>query len=164
MPVIRMEFTIQAPQRICFDAARSIDLHMESTARTREKAIGGVTSGLIKLGESVTWEAVHFGIKQNLTAKITEMEEPRYFVDEMVKGAFKRFRHTHEFVVLGENSTKMLDIFDYSSPFGIVGKVFDWLVLEAYMTRFLRTRNEYIKEVAEAKAQELQHIAKKSQE
>lgn len=162
MPVIRMEFTIQAPQQICFDAARSIDLHMESTVSTREKAIGGVTSGLINLGETVTWEAVHFGIKQHLTAKITEMEAPRYFVDEMVSGAFKRFHHTHEFVPLGENETKMLDTFDYSSPFGILGKLFDWLVLEAYMTRFLRTRNEYIKQAAEAKARALQQESKKS--
>ncbi|MFP3392220.1 SRPBCC family protein [Brevibacillus sp. SIMBA_040] len=153
MPVIRMEFLIQAPQQICFDAARSIDLHMESTANTRERAIAGVTSGLIQLGESVTWEAVHFGIKQNLTAKITEMEEPRYFVDEMVSGAFKRFRHEHEFIPLGQSQTRMLDIFDYTSPFGLLGKIVDSLVLEKYMTDFLRTRNEYIKSVAEAQAQ-----------
>lgn len=151
MPVIRMEFLINAPQQICFDAARSIDLHMASTAKTRERAIAGVTSGLIECGESVTWEAVHFGIKQNLTATITEMEEPRYFVDEMVAGAFKRFRHEHEFIPLGATQTRMLDTFDYTSPFGIVGRLFDWLVLEKYMASFLRTRNEYIKSVAEAK-------------
>ncbi|MFS0556932.1 SRPBCC family protein [Brevibacillus sp. 179-C9.3 HS] len=156
MPVIRMEFLIHAPQQACFDAARSIDLHMESTASTREKAIGGVTSGLINLGESVTWEAVHFGIKQNLTAKITEMDEPRYFVDEMVAGAFKRFHHRHEFIPVTDNLTRMIDIFDYTSPLGILGKLADWLFLEAYMRRFLRTRNEYIKQVAEAEAKALQ--------
>lgn len=155
MPVIRMEFLIHAPQQICFDAARSIDLHMESTAKTRERAIAGVTSGLIQLGESVTWEAVHFGIKQNLTAKITEMEEPRYFVDEMVAGAFKRFRHEHEFIPSGQSQTRMLDTFDYTSPFGLLGKIVDRLVLEKYMTDFLRTRNEYIQSVAEAQAKDI---------
>lgn len=156
MPVIRMEFIIHAPQQICFDAARSIDLHMESTASTRERAIGGVTSGLIKLGESVTWEAVHFGIKQHLTAKITEMEEPHYFVDEMVDGAFKRFHHTHEFIPVSENLTRMIDVFDYTSPLGVAGKIADSLFLKAYMTRFLRTRNEYIKQVSEARAKAVQ--------
>lgn len=57
-----------------------------------------MTGGLVELGQSVTWEAVHFGIKQLLTAKITELHYPHYFVDEMVSGAFKRFRHVHEFI------------------------------------------------------------------
>lgn len=149
MPVIRSELVIDAPQQLCFDAARSIDLHMESTSRTGEKAIAGVTSGWIELGESVTWEAIHFGIKQRLTAKITEMDNPRYFVDEMVSGAFKRFRHEHEFIPVGKNQTRMLDTFDYSSPLGILGKMADRLFLEAYMTRFLLERNLYLKQAAE---------------
>jgi len=152
MPVIRMEVEIDAPQQICFNLARSIDSHMESTARTREKAIGGVTSGLIRLGESVTWEAVHFGVKQRLTAKITEMEEPWFFVDEMVQGAFKRFYHKHEFIPLGEKKTRMIDTFDYTSPLGVLGKLADVLILERYMRRFLLERNLYLKEKAERQA------------
>jgi ligand-binding SRPBCC domain-containing protein len=150
VPVIRMEMVIDAPQQICFEVARSIDYHMESTAGTQEKAIAGVTSGLIGLGEFVTWEAVHFGVRQRLTAKITEFDEPRFFVDEMVSGAFKRFRHVHEFIPLGTNRTRMIDTFDYTSPLGILGKLADWLVLEKYMTKFLRQRNEFLKFVAEA--------------
>jgi len=150
MPIIRMDIEIDAPQQICFDLARSIDSHMESTARTRERAIGGVTSGLIRLGESVTWEAVHFGIKQRLTAKITEMEEPQFFVDEMVQGAFKRFYHKHEFIPLAENKTRMIDTFDYTSPFGFLGKIVDVVMLERYMQRFLLERNLYLKKKAES--------------
>jgi ligand-binding SRPBCC domain-containing protein len=150
MPFIHMELEIDAPMQICFDFARSIDSHMESTAQTQERAIGGVTSGLIKLGESVTWEAVHFGIKQRLTAKITEMDEPHFFVDEMVHGAFKRFYHKHEFISLGENKTRMIDTFDYTSPLGILGKLADVLFLEKYMTQLLWNRNVYLKQAAEA--------------
>ncbi|WP_419878193.1 SRPBCC family protein [Brevibacillus centrosporus] len=156
MPVIRSELMIEAPQQVCFDAARSIDLHMESTAKTGEKAIGGVTSGLIELGESVTWEAVHFGIKQRLTAKISEMEQPRFFVDEMVSGAFKRFRHEHEFIPVGKDRTRMLDTFDYTSPLGLLGRIVDRLVLEAYMTRFLLERNLYLKQVAEKQFKQME--------
>jgi hypothetical protein len=46
--------------QICFDLARSIDLHKISTAHTNETAIAGCTGGLIGLNEFVTWEAVHF--------------------------------------------------------------------------------------------------------
>lgn len=125
---------------------------MESTARTRERAIGGVTSGLIQLGESVTWEAVHFGIKQRLTARITEMDEPHFFVDEMVQGAFKRFYHKHEFISVAENKTRMIDTFDYTSPYGILGKIADVLFLERYMQNFLMERNLYLKRTAESQA------------
>lgn len=157
MPVIHSELIIAAPQQICFDMARSIDKHMESTSRTREKAIAGVTSGLIRLGESVTWEAVHFGIKQRLTATITEMDEPHFFVDEMVKGAFKRFYHKHEFVPLASDTTKMIDTFDYTSPCGILGRWADWLFLENYMARFLYERNLYLKQAAEEHFASLRH-------
>lgn len=79
MPSIRIELLINAPAEVIFDLARSIDIHAKSTAQTKERPIGGRTSGLIELGESVTWEAIHFGIKQKLTAQITEMERPHFF-------------------------------------------------------------------------------------
>lgn len=148
MPVIRTELMIHAPIERCFDLARSIDIHAQSTSQTGERAIAGVTSGLIELGESVTWEATHFGIRQRLTACIMEMERPHYFVDEMVRGAFQRFRHTHEFVSLAEG-TRMIDTFDYDAPLGIIGRLADVIFLEKYMTRFLVRRNLYIKKVAE---------------
>lgn len=148
MPVIRTELFIRAPIEVCFDLARSIDIHAESTSQTRERAVGGRTSGLIELGESVTWEAVHLGVKQRLTAKITELERPHYFVDEMVKGAFKGFKHTHRFEPR-DQGTLMTDMFDYESPLGLLGKLADRLFLEEYMRAFLVKRNGYIKQVAE---------------
>lgn len=148
MPTIETDLLIFAPPEICFDCARSIELHMESTAQTRERAIAGRMSGLIELGETVTWEAVHFGIKQQLTAKITEFEKPVHFVDEMVKGAFKSFRHTHEFTVV-EGGTHMKDVFSYTSPLGVLGKLADVLFLENYMKGFFVHRNNVIKAAAE---------------
>ncbi|MGB8954560.1 MAG: SRPBCC family protein, partial [Tumebacillaceae bacterium] len=104
--------------------------------------------GLIERGESVTWEAVHFGIKQRLTAKITEMERPYRFVDERVSGAFHSFYHVHEFHST-EEGTRMIDTFQYRSPFGPLGRLADVLFLKRYMTRFLLERNLYIKQLAE---------------
>lgn len=85
------------PKAQLFDLARNIDAHKNSMARSREEAVAGVTSGLISLGEEVTWRAWHFGVPLRMTSRITQMVEPDYFVDEQVKGPFRRFRHVHEF-------------------------------------------------------------------
>ncbi|MBD0378765.1 SRPBCC family protein [Paenibacillus sedimenti] len=151
MPIIKSELYIKAPIEICFDLARNIDIHTQSTSQTKEKAIGGVTSGLIELGQSVTWEAIHFGIKQHLTAKITEMDYPHFFVDEQVEGAFKRFWHCHTFTP-HHGGTWMVDEFDYISPLGLLGKLADKLFLEQYMREFLMKRNLYMKRIAEQSA------------
>ncbi|OAS82996.1 MULTISPECIES: SRPBCC family protein [Metabacillus] len=153
MPIIKTDMFIYAPRDICFDVARDIDIHTQSTSHTDERAITGVTSGLIGLNETVTWEAIHFGMKQKLTVRITEYDFPYRFVDEMEKGAFKRFYHVHEFVEKA-NGTLMIDTFDYTSPFGVIGKMVDQMFLERYMKEFLITRNRYIKTIAEEKVRE----------
>lgn len=148
MPVIRIETIIKAPIYAVFDLSRSIDLHKLSTAHTNEEAIAGVTSGLINLGESVTWRAKHFCIYQKLTSKITAFDSPNYFVDEMVKGAFKRFKHEHIFKEIPEG-TLMIDIFDYTSPLSFLGKLADILFLKKYLLKLLTKRNDTIKQFAE---------------
>src|SRR4051812_7850396 len=97
MPVIEYQQFIKAPVELCFDLARSVDIHTKTTANTKEMAVDGVTEGLLEEGDAVTWEAIHFGIKQRLEAKVTLMEKPNKFVDIMVKGAFHSFVHTHQF-------------------------------------------------------------------
>jgi ligand-binding SRPBCC domain-containing protein len=149
MPLITLNTIIHAPLEICFDLSRSIDLHTISTQHTGERAIAGVTTGLIGLGETVTWQAKHFGIWQTLTSKITEFDRPIYFVDEMVQGAFNRFRHEHRFEPRN-GSTLMTDVFDYTSPLGPLGKLADALVLRKYMTQLLEERNRIIKLYAES--------------
>lgn len=153
MPAIHLETIIKAPVDLCFDLSRNIDLHLASTKQTREAAIAGKTSGLIGLDETVTWRAKHLGVWQTLTSKVTGMDRPRFFVDEMVKGAFKSFRHEHHFLEIGEN-TKMTDIFIFESPFGILGKVADLLFLKRYLTNLLAKRNSVIKEFAEMSPQQ----------
>jgi ligand-binding SRPBCC domain-containing protein len=148
MPKIELTTTIDAPIEKVFDLSRSIDLHMESTKQTGEKAIAGKTSGLIELGETVTWRAKHFGIWQTLTSKIVEYDRPNLFVDEMVSGAFKSFRHEHHFIASGDQ-TIMKDVFEFESPLGILGRIFNKLILTRYMTKLLVKRNGAIKATAE---------------
>lgn len=149
MPRIELRIEIKASKEIVFDLARSIDLHKISTEHTREEAIAGKTSGLIGLNESVTWRAKHFGIYQKLTSKITAFNRPTFFVDEMVKGAFKSFRHEHHFTDLN-GGTLMIDYFEYKSPFGVFGKLADKIFLKKYMLDLLEKRNETVKDFAES--------------
>jgi ligand-binding SRPBCC domain-containing protein len=148
MPVIKHEIYIEAPIQVCFDLARNVQIHMQTTAKTKERAIEGVTEGLMEKGDHVTWEAVHLGVKQKLTSKITEMETPYRFTDEMVEGAFHSFQHIHEFIESG-TGTVMKDTFTYISPLGLLGKLADRLFLEKYMKKFIVNRAMAFKKIAE---------------
>ncbi len=148
MPKIVLKTEIHSTIEICFDLSRSIDLHKISTAHTNEEAIDGKTSGLIGLNETVTWQATHFGIKQKLTSKITAFKQPNYFVDEQIKGIFKSFYHEHKFEQFGEKAI-MTDSFEFESPFGWIGKIFNHVILTNYMKTLLINRNNVIKDFAE---------------
>ncbi|MCM3694740.1 SRPBCC family protein [Neobacillus niacini] len=148
MPLIEHKQFIKAPIEVCFDLARDVNVHTQTTLKTKERAVGGVTKGLLEEGDSVTWEAVHFGIKQRLTARVIFMEKPHSFVDVMVKGAFKSFIHIHQFTAEGKG-TMMIDHFQYKSRFGPIGVLIDKLFLEKYMKRFIVIRAKELKKIAE---------------
>jgi ligand-binding SRPBCC domain-containing protein len=149
MATIELITRIQAPPERCFDLSRSIDLHVASTSRSDERAVGPRTAGLLALGEEVTWSARHFGVRQRLTSRITAFDRPRHFRDSMVSGAFERFDHDHFFVARGA-ATEMRDVFDFESPLGPLGRIADALVLTRYLRGFLIERNEVIKQAAES--------------
>jgi ligand-binding SRPBCC domain-containing protein len=149
MPIIMLSTKIHAPIEVCFDLARSIEMHLQSTEATRERAVGGVTHGLLGLNQEVTWEATHFGIRQRLTSRITAFDRPNYFRDSQVCGPFRRFDHDHTFTIEA-GAVIMRDVFDYESPLGLLGRCADWFFLRGYMARFLRKRAEAIRRVAES--------------
>ncbi len=149
MPTIRLETAIDASPEQCFDLSLSVDLHRHSVAHTHERPIAGVTSGVMKCGDTVTWEAVHFGIKQQLTTKITAYERPLRFTDEMIQGAFQEIIHHHEFIPQA-SGTLMIDVFTFRAPLGLLGRCAEILVLTRYMKGLLLIRNRYLKQIAEA--------------
>ena len=150
MPVIQLSTLISAPRERVFDLARNIDAHQDSTEGTSERAIAGVTRGLIGLNDEVTWEARHLGLRQRLTVRVTEFNRPQHFQDIMVAGAFKGMKHDHEFLE-HPTGTQMNDRFEFRSPLGILGRIVDQVFLRAYMERFLIQRNSILKKLAESK-------------
>ncbi|MGV2620418.1 UNVERIFIED_CONTAM: SRPBCC family protein [Halobacillus marinus] len=148
MPVLIHHQYIHAPVEICFNMARNVDVHTETTKKSRESAISGVTSGIMGLGDQVTWRAKHLGVWQSLTAQITELNEPWNFTDQMLEGAFHSFTHTHRFQNTQSGGTIMTDVFEYEAPFGWIGKLADVLFLKRYMQRLLMERAEALAEIA----------------
>ena len=137
---------IQAPIERCFDLARSVEVHLLGNTHWGENATAGITSGLIGMGQRVTWRAKHFGVWQTLTSQITAFNPPTYFQDSMLQGAFQSMQHDHFFEQLPATAaekpkTSMKDIFRFAAPLPILGLLTEMLVLRRYMQSLLRERN-----------------------
>jgi len=134
---------------MCFDLARSVDAHVVSAGASGERAVAGVTTGLLGLGDQVTWRGRHLGVVQELTSRITAFDRPRHFRDEMVRGAFRKLAHDHYFEAVPAG-TRMRDVFEFSAPLGILGRLAEWAVLTGYLRRFLEERAQVLKRLAES--------------
>lgn len=143
--MFRFELTTHstAPREVLFDLSLDIDAHVASMEGTDERAIAGVTSGTIGLGESVTWRARHFGIVWNMTSTVTALERPAHFVDEQTRGPFRRFRHEHVFLENGTGST-MIDRIEASAPLGLLGTIAERIALERHLRRLIAERNRML--------------------
>jgi ligand-binding SRPBCC domain-containing protein len=149
MPTIHLTSFVAAPADRVFDLSRHIGLHQQSMKQHHEEAVAGTRFGLIEKEETVTWRARHLGKTRLLRVKITDMRKPEFFSDMQMQGDFKRMEHEHHFKPC-DNGTIMIDLFTYEVPFGAIGKLFDRIYLNRYMTRLLQRRNEFIKKTAES--------------
>lgn len=148
MPTFTVTTAIRAPLELCFDLSRDLELHVRSFAHTGEKLVDGPGCRLIELGQRVTWEARHFGVRQRLTAEITAFDRPRHFQDTMRRGAFARFVHDHHFVRDGE-LTVMRDVVDFASPLGLLGRLVDAILMTRYLRALITGRAAVIRTEAE---------------
>jgi ligand-binding SRPBCC domain-containing protein len=146
---INLETAINAPLERVFDLSRSIDLHMVSTDFTSERAIAGVTSGCIGLGEKVTWKGRHSGLDVEHTSLITVYQFPTHFQDSMARGLFRRFSHDH-FFAKTVSGTMMKDVMEFEAPYGALGRIAERILLEKHLRQLLLRRNQCIKRVAES--------------
>ena len=152
MGEITVETRIRAPIEICFDLARDVTAHAESAAFSSERVVApGRTQGLLELGDLVAFEGRHFGMTQRFVAKITALDRPNSFVDEMVEGTFKWLRHVHEFAS-NDGLTIMRDKLEWKAPFGPIGDLADLLFLSRHMRWFVATKQSALKQIAEKRA------------
>ncbi len=141
---------INAPIQRCFDLARSVDAHLQTSKETNERVVAGKTTGLLELNEEITWEGRHFGIVQRFSSRITAFEPYSFFQDRMTQGAFKFFEHDHLFEQQGDQ-TIMTDILRYKAPFGPLGWIAERTFLKWHLRRFIINRAEALKAMAEVR-------------
>lgn len=142
---IRLETRIGAPREACFALSLSVDAHSASMGRSRERAVAGVTKGEMGDGDTVTWNARHFGLPWRMTSRISEYRPPGRFVDEQVSGPFRLWRHEHRFEPVGGGvETLMIDVAEFEAPLGPLGRIAERSVLRRYMTGLLRGRNRWL--------------------
>ena len=79
MPQIVLATLIRAAPAVCFDLARDAQLHLESARPTGERIVAGRDVGLWELGDEITFEGVHLGVRQRFSARVVEFERPDYF-------------------------------------------------------------------------------------
>lgn len=150
MPVVSLVTEIHAPIERCFDLCRDLETHTRTVPHTKERLVGDKKEGLAERGDLLVFEAVHLGVRQRLTSKITELERPTLFADVALSGAFQSLYHRHEFTATA-SGTLMRDRLEWTSPLGVLGHLADALFLRRCMLRFLVTRNRNLKAIVEAK-------------
>lgn len=148
MVTIRTMTLIHAPVERCFKLSISIDLHTMAAASMGEKAIDGVTSGLIRGGETVTWRGRHFGWRFKHESLISVWHPYTHFRNVMTFGALETFEHDHHFAAMNDG-TRLRDEIRFAAP-GTVGRLAESLLLKRHLTKYLLRRNAYIKRVAES--------------
>lgn len=124
-----------------FDLSLDIDAHVASMSQSGERAVGGVATGRIALGETVTWRARHFGIWWTMTSKVTALDRPARFVDQQVSGPFRTFVHEHRFEQVA-GGCRMTDTVTVGSP--VFGSLAERLVLVPYLRRLIARRNAHL--------------------
>jgi len=51
--------------------------------------------------------------------------KPYEYVDEMLSGLFKKWKHLHKFQTIDENRTEVIDEIDFELPLGFLGRMFE---------------------------------------
>ena len=149
MVTIRCEVSVQAPAERCFDLARSVDLHVDSSTGIGARAIGGRRGGLSGEGNETVWSARFFGVRFSMTTRIEGFTFPTRFDDRMTRGLLRRFEHAYRFRPLPDGSCVMSDELMVEAPFGPVGRWMERFYLARRMDELVRLRLEHIKRVAE---------------
>lgn len=116
MPTIHRETRIDAPRERVFDLARHVEAHV---ATMPDERASGAT-GLLELGDEITFRQRQFGIAFSLTAAVTEFDRPRRFADEQRSGVFGSLVHEHTFEAV-DGGTVMIDNVTFEMPFGPLG-------------------------------------------
>ncbi len=113
--------------------------------RPREKRAAGCLA--MREGLEINYKMrLHF-FPVSWASRISVWQPPYRFVDEQIRGPFAFWRHTHNFTPVGRGSTLVEDRVDYEIPFGLIGKLANFLFVKRYLERIFSYRNKRIHEI-----------------
>jgi ligand-binding SRPBCC domain-containing protein len=149
MVTIRTVTWIDAPVERCFLLARSVDFQLASSKYKKVKIVAGVQSGLLELGDTVTWQGRMFGLGRSHTNRVEILRPSSLLSERMVVGGFKFYEHERHFAAM-DDGTRIKDEVRFSAGWGPVGWLAEPVILRRRVAALLRWRNEALKEVAES--------------
>ena len=68
-------------------------------------------------------------------SKITHLK-PYEYVDEMINGRFKTWKHLHKFNKINDTSTEIIDQIDFQLHYGLIGNLFEGYVMRCLVEIF----------------------------
>ena len=146
MGEITVRTWIDAPVEVCFDLALDVAVHAESAAFSRERLVApGRLAGTLEAGDLLCFEGRHLGIRQRFCTRITHVDRPHVFVDEMTEGFFRQLRHAHWFSP-SDRGTLMTDHLEWRAP---LGPLMDALFMTRHMRWFVTTKQAQTKTIVE---------------
>jgi len=87
-----------------------------------------------------------FGIPLHWQTEIWKIKKPEMFSDKQLKGPYKIWEHTHQFVEKGKG-VLMKDEVKYVLPFGIIGRMIHSLMVRKKIERIFNYRKEILNKI-----------------
>lgn len=83
-------------------------------------------------------------IRSNWHSKITSLK-PYKYVDEMLTGRFRVWKHVHGFRKIDENATEVIDEIDFQLHYGLLDRMFEGYVYSQLEKIFAHRKHATIK-------------------
>ena len=87
-----------------------------------------------------------FGILLNWQTQILTIKKPEMFIDKQLKGPYKIWEHSHEFIQT-EKGVLMKDSVKYLLPFGILGNIAHSLFVRRKIERIFNYRKQVLNKI-----------------
>jgi len=98
----------------------------------------------MKKGTLIDYKLKIRGIPSKWKTLISEWNPPNSFTDSQLKGPYKKWVHTHQFIKISESATQMIDTVVYEVPFGIIGDLVNHLIVRHEIANIFKYRNKTI--------------------
>ncbi len=143
---------IDAPVDRCFHLTCSVEVRLLDNVHCGEPAIAlaGQTTGLVGMGQQVTWRARHLALQQTFTTRVTRFDPPVFLQDTVLHGAFRSMQHDYHFRELTGDRTEVTDVLRVSAQLPVLGRIAELLILRRYMRMLLLERSAVVKQLAES--------------